>query len=321
MARVRLRVVLDEPDRVFVPGDHVRGRVEVEVDEDCSCRALTAAPGWQTFGEANAATGDRDPVNLAAGEWRAGDRRSFPFSLMVPDGPPTYEGRTFSVAWTVRAAASLSFAFDGKGEAPITVSTVPAGEGTLLTKQDSGCAEVGCAAVALAFLVGGGAPILLSRRFPGIGFAIAAAAGGILAAIMIPFALAYRRIGKVTVEVGPAPAARGEEVAVRAVITPRKNLGTRRVRAELIATERARKGSGKGAKWLTTELAKAATTLDGPLDLVAGREAVYAGMLALPGDAPPTLVAGDHTVVWKLKVSVENPVLPDPGWTFDLPVR
>ena len=321
MARVRLRVILAEPDRAYLPGDRVEGRVEVEADEDASCRTLTAAPLWRTFGEANEAEGGADPVPLGSGEWRAGDRLSFPFSLLLPAGPPAYEGRRFSVAWTVRAAASLSFAFDAKGEAPLTVGSPAAAGEALLTKEDSGCVEAGCALTGLALLAGGGLPILLAGRFPGIGFALAAAAGGILAAIMTPFALAYRRVGKVTLEAGPSPVGRGEEIAVRASIVPRRNLGTRRVKAELVATERAQKGSGKGRKILAAELSKTAVTLDGPVDLVAGKEATFAGMVPVPADGAPSFEAGPHKVDWKLKVSVENPFLPDPSWEFEVVVR
>lgn len=321
MSRVRLEVVLAEPARSFVPGEVILGRVEVAVDEDCTCRALTVGALWRTFGTANATEGIRIPVDLGSGEWKSGDRLAFPFSLAVPEGPPTYEGTHFSVAWTVRAAASLSFAFDGKGEAPITVVPPPSFDGTLLSKEDSGCVEAGCALAALAVFVVAGLPILVSSRFPGVPWAIASAAGGMLAVVMAPFALAYRRVGKVTVEVGPAPAVRGGEIAVRAVLVPRRNLGTRPLRAELVCTERARKGSGKQAKWLLAQKARESAALEGPADLPAGREAVFAGMLPVAADGPPTLVAGDHRVTWKLKVSVEFPILPNPSWEFEVPVR
>jgi len=320
MSRVRLEVLLDEPGRAYAPGEEVRGRVKVEVDEECTCRALTATVHWKTTGEANTALGDRVPVPLGEGPWRSGDRLTFPFALRIPAGPPTYEGRNFSVQWLVEARASLSLAFDGWGETPLTVAAPPPGAGTLLTKEDSGCAEAGCALSALALLAAGGLPLLLARDFPGAGWAIAAAAGGILSLVTAPFALAYRRIGKVVVEIGPSPVARGEEIAVRVSITPRQNLGTRRVRATLVAGERAQKGSGKGARWLTADLGKEAATLEGPLELLEGQQAIYAGTLAVAGSGPPTLVAGPHKVTWKIKVFVEFPILPNPAWEFDLPV-
>src|SRR5690349_9071148 len=103
MSRVRLDVLLDEPDRAYAPGEMVAGRVEVTVGEDCSCRELTVGARWRTFGEANHVEGERSPILLGEGEWRAGQVLSFPFSLPVPWGPPSYEGTRFSLAWTVQA--------------------------------------------------------------------------------------------------------------------------------------------------------------------------------------------------------------------------
>jgi hypothetical protein len=321
MARVRLDVMLDEPGRTYAPGEKVAGRVVVVADEDCTCKALTVRAGWRTAGEANAVDESGSPLHLADGEWKSGHRSAHPFSIQVPAGPPTAHLRHFSIHWSIRAEAGLSFAFDARGEAPIEVSTVPATGGSLVTKEDGGCVEGGCLLLSLAILAGGGIPILVSNRFPGVGYAIAAGVGGILALIMIPFAIAYRRIGKVEIEAGPSPLGRDEEIAVRATVTPRKNLGLRRVRAELTCVEKAEKGSGKSKKTLTMQHAKVAHTLEGPVDLVAGRTAVYAGMVPIPPNNPPTLVAGNHKVEWKVRVFVENPVLPDPSWELELDVR
>jgi hypothetical protein len=320
MPRVRLRVVIDEPDRAFAPGDPVRGRVEVEADEDAECTGLTASVGWRTAGEANVAEGPRTAILLGSGQWKGGDRASFPFALVVPPGPPTYEGRHFALLWTVRAEASLSFAFDAKGEAPVRVVPGPAPEGTLLSKEDSGCLEAGCATVSVGLLLGGGLPVVLSDRFPGIGYVVAGALGGLGAAVMIPQALAYRGVGKATVEIGPSPVARGEEIACRVTVVPRRDLEPRRISATLIATEKAPKGSGKSRKILTAELAKSATDLEGPKRLEKGRKAEFAGMVPVPASAPPSLDAGEHKVTWSLKVSVEFAVLPDPGWEFEVTV-
>src|SRR5690349_7929627 len=147
MARVRPVVFLDEPGRTFLPGETVRGVVRVEVDEDATCRALSVHVGWRTGGEANATENFGDGVLLGSGEWKGGDRPSFPFSVPIPPGPPTYAGRHFDVAWAVRAVAALSFAFDGKGETAVTVAPEPVAGSGLATKEDSGCFEVGCAVV------------------------------------------------------------------------------------------------------------------------------------------------------------------------------
>ncbi len=299
-------MVLDDAERTRVPGEAVPGRVEVEADEAATCDGLHARVAWKTAGDANEATGGGPPALLGTGEWKAGDRLSFPFSLTVPSGPPTYEGRHFSVIWAVRADADLSWAFDGKAEAPFPVEFRSGERPGLETMEEGGGTALGCAVVSVLALGICLAMLLLSRRSPGIGWWLGAGAGGILSFFTLLWAAGYRRLGRVTLEAGPSPVPRGGELACRIVLRPRKEFAAKAVIAVLTAREKSEKGSGKSRKTRDVELLKRTVELEGLPRVPAGGEGVFAGIVEIPPDAPPTVEAEPHGVAWKLEVTVKS---------------
>jgi len=316
--RARLRIVLDGNRRSFAVGETVSGRIEVEVDEACECDPLTARLGWVTAGDSNEASEDPVEEVVASGEWKGGDRHSFPFGLNVPKGPPGYEGRHFSVRWRVRAAASLSWAIDPETEEPIEVRGGPVPDGTLVAVEEAGCLEMGCATVLVLFGAAALVAFFAGARLPVPGW-LALATGVIALAISgwaVPQALTRHRLGKTSVEAGPSPCPRGSEMAVRLTMTPRRDLALSEVRANLVATETSVKGSGKTRSTRTVEVGRITGMLEGPRKVAAGREAVYAGVLEVPDAAPPTLEAGPHSVTWKLSVAMDIPRAADAGWDF-----
>ena len=323
MKRVRLRVVLDDPRRRYAPGDRVPGRVEAEVDEACTCSALTVGLGWFTTGECNEASATPASRVLGRGTWRAGDRLSFPFDLALPAGPPSHRGRHFNVVWRVRAEAALDWALDPEAVQRIEVAGPPATQGGLLSKGGSGCFEVGCALACLLVLAGVVFACFHGGRVRGgqvcwvTAFGVGALVGSLWA---VPRAFTYRWLGKVQVEAGPSPCPRGEELAVRIAIRPRRDLRPKEVRAALVAVEHSEKGSGKSKTTRAVEIAKCAARLDGPEALRKGQESVFAGVLGIPADAAPSLEAGPHSVKWKLHVEVVFPVAADGEWDLDVAV-
>jgi hypothetical protein len=318
VSRVRLRVDVDEPDRAFVQGETVTGSVVVEADEDCDCSSLDVFLRWTASGDVNEAEGDGERVSVAAGVWKAGDRRRFPWSLRVPTGPPTHEGRRFAVGWMVRTEASIDWAVNAKAGSPVTVLPGPARAPGLVEEEEAGGFETGCA-VATMLLILVGAILFLSSAAPEVG-AVAAVLGGLVLLWAIPRAIAYRRLGRIRVEAGPVPVVRGEELACRLVLVPRKDVAPAKVVAILRAVESSVKGAGKQRQVRREKVVERTVDLEGPERLSAGSEGTWAGVIPVPGDAPPSFEAGPHGVAWTLEVEVDLPWLPDPSWDLKIEV-
>ncbi len=323
MERVRLRLELDRPETPRAPGDVVTGALHVELDEDCECRRLTVAPGWETGGRGTG-SGEAGPAQvLPAGAWKGGDRLAFPLSLVIPAGPPGYEGTLFSVRWFVRAEATLRGAADPSAEVPLrVVLRPPQGEGALLQREETGCLETGCATV-LALVPAVGLPLMLAggaRGFVRFGAWAVGIASGLAALWAVPRAIASRRLGHAILEVGPSPVPRGAELACRVVLQPRRDLTVGPLRVRLVATETASIPSGDSRKTLTEEVVKSEAVLEGPTALARGRPAEFAGMIPVPAGAPPTFQAGTCSVKWGLTLVVPLSFLPDVEWQVEVGV-
>jgi len=145
--------------------------------------------------------------------------------------------------------------------------------------------------------------------------------GGIVALVVacfaIPAAITARRLGRVTLEAGPSPCPRGGEMAVRVTLHPRKDVAPTEVSATLAATERSVKGSGKQRNVREVTVHAHAVRLEGPPVAAAGKAAVYAGVIPVPENAPPSFEAGSHAVLWKLQVKIALPGLMDADWTLE----
>src|SRR5262245_47116991 len=69
-----LRVVLDEPQRTWRPGDVVTGHVAVRTYEQQKCEWLRVGVLWHTHGRGNPDRGEASGATLfEAGEWAAGE--------------------------------------------------------------------------------------------------------------------------------------------------------------------------------------------------------------------------------------------------------
>jgi hypothetical protein len=313
-------VVVEDPDRVRFEGEPVAGRVEVEVDEDVTCSGVFCVLRWRTTGDANTAAKDSPSVNVGGGTWKGGDRFSFPFSIPVPAGPPTYDGRRFGVHWIVHAEAKLDWAIDPSVAAPIRVGPLPVGEGSLVDKTESGGFEVGCAMTCTVILLSCLSVLFMSRGFPGVGWVIGAGVAGLGALVMIPNAFARWRLGETLVECGPSPVAAGEELAVRILVHPKADITPKKVSVVLVGVERSEKGSGKSRKTRSEELGKVEATLEGPSVLEAGHKAEWAGIVRVPGDAAPSFTAGPHSVTWIVKFAIDQDWLPEAEWSVAIRV-
>ncbi len=322
MPRARLLLTVEDVPGPRLPGDLVEGRVELLVDEPLDCEGIFVRLDWKTGAGANRASGKGAEVPVPGGgrAWKPREPAPLPFALPVPAGPPTYRGRKLEVEWTVVARAGIPWGFDPEEGAPVEVGPAPAGDGELVEMASSGAFEFGCALSCTIIFLACAAVVGFSGGYGGALFFIVGGLAGLVALFMIPISMGYRRAGKVRVEVGPVPASPGGEMAVRLTAVPRKDLAPRSVKAHLECVEHTVHGSGKSKSTKKETLAKVDVDLEGPERAPALQEAVWAGILRLPGDAPPSLAAGPHKVEWRVKAVIAIDWLPDPDWDIAVTV-
>lgn len=121
MARLDLTIHLDDPSATYHPGDPVGGSLRCVAHKDSTVKDLSVELLWRTHGKGNRDEGGRTGLSVFAGELRAGDERSWRFTLTAPDGPPSYAGRIVNLGWLVRAQADVPWAFDPKCEVDVVV--------------------------------------------------------------------------------------------------------------------------------------------------------------------------------------------------------
>jgi hypothetical protein len=113
--QVRLSLTSGELDgdvRRFAPGDTITGSGEVIYESNLRCNHLYVCLRWHTEGR-----GERDEatpvrVDIYQGDLQAGLPINFNFSLQAPDGPWTFTGHYFSVAWTIQVHLDMAMAPD-----------------------------------------------------------------------------------------------------------------------------------------------------------------------------------------------------------------
>lgn len=126
MSDSRVNLVVNEQDRVFRPGDELRGHFSVEgvaVDE---LQAVEVSVLWHTEGKGDEdmsvhsferieATSD-EPLDL---------RHPRPFHTVLPNSPMSYEGSILKIRWCVRIRVFLERAKELCAEASFRLGSVP----------------------------------------------------------------------------------------------------------------------------------------------------------------------------------------------------
>ncbi len=114
MAKCKLYLTLDSPERSYRPGDPIKGELEVVVKAECRCNSLTVNPVLSAFGVSPSTTGNRrlaeerfyDGRQLFAGTWKPGEY-AYPLTLTAPEGPAPYTGKHVSLSWEIKAQAEF----------------------------------------------------------------------------------------------------------------------------------------------------------------------------------------------------------------------
>jgi len=126
MMQPRLSLTLEEPDRVYRPGEELVGYFSVEGVVSAAVRAVELSVLWHTEGK-----GDEDmsvhhfervePENGEVVDFRASRR----FSTMLPNSPLSYSGQILRICWCVRTRVFLGRGREISLDVPFQLGEVP----------------------------------------------------------------------------------------------------------------------------------------------------------------------------------------------------
>lgn len=338
MSKCDLIIDLDSAKRVFLPGEVIRGVVEVVVNSEVRCDGLTLTSLWQTHGRGNRRSGGEQAQELFRGTWLAGETHHYPFEVVAPEGPVTYHGHYLNVDHYLRATADIPWALDPKAEEEFVLELPPGATGYRQPGEPDAVGEVSATAAKVGQAIGavfGGCFMIpgLIALVVGVGVVAKGELGGILPIVMgtiftavgglvvflaLRNTLAERKLGEVLVAVKPERAAPGEEVSVQLQFSPRSRVQLNRVTARLVGKEVVVSGSGTNRTTHTHELARVERELSGECMIHAGEGVDLDATFTVPPDAPLSFHASDNDLRWTVEVHVDIPGWPD--WTKDVPL-
>ena len=341
MSRCDLQIELDRGEESFRSGDTISGTVRVRAASDVTCSVLTLTMQWRTHGYGNRARGGKQVERLFSGEWEAGQSSAFPFSLTLPDEPPSLSGKLINVGWYLEARADVPWAIDPKTEIEVVVTPgdLPPMPETTGPRQSSGSggAQVFATLIgaffmcsSLMFCVFGGGfgligllPMLSGNvGVEGLLFALMPmmficlpipfiAIGGWLVYRGVRNRLAQQRLGTVTLSVEEATLRTGDTVSFALTFAPRAEVLFHHITATLIGQEVATSGHGTNRTTRRHAFCTEKQALWENRRVMKGESISLDGTLTIPADAPSSFKANDNMVGWALKMELDVEGWPD----------
>lgn len=336
MSNCELAILLESENQTYRSGDVLRGTVEVRVDALCLCNKLTIALQWRTHGFGNRTEGQPETQVLFTGEWTVGAQHLYAFEVRIPPGPATYHGKLLNVDWYVTARADIPWALDPKAEIEVLVVPVKTGDYSFGPEYRIHPEEwhsrnwkriplgiIGCVLVAIGLLE-------LTIAIPGMGDWITASEesgdmfGGLIlfligGGIFMAARLVEKRIGVSSVRIHPSVIRPGERTTVSVRLTPPAAASLTGISATLFGRERVTRGSGTNRTTHTHEIHTSPYVLiPGNRDIQPNEPVECQAELTLPPDSPPTFVAIDNKLEWRISVHIGISRWPD--WKKDFPI-
>lgn len=336
---VRLGVKWDPSAYRWEGGATIRGDVIVWVDRECECNALQVALFWRTRSRGNISEGRVEGPVVFRGVWAPGDEGGYPFEILLPNGPFSYEGQDLKIEWYARLVARMHNEADGFSDVKFRLEPGPrsapqsyrgvfddhagvAGKRALVQNPPTLAHMI----VGVLFSCLGGAALwggLVLER--GTTSVVTLVVGAIL--LLLGLARLYlgvarrllrRRLGEVEVTWPEQSVHPGEALPIAVEIDETK--GLREVTATLIRREVVERREPRGVKRVTKDVFRQALKLQPAIAERAGRHATQ-GTLTLPKDAAPSFYARGNELSWVLQVRVGLAGWPQWKQDFYLDVR
>ncbi|MEZ6091863.1 MAG: hypothetical protein R3C05_28430 [Pirellulaceae bacterium] len=306
MAKCDLTIELDQPDRLYQPGDRVCGTVIVQANDDINCKGLRVSSGWATHGRGNIDSGEVSGEIVFQGKWQTGNEYRYAFDLPAGDWPPTYHGVYLSIDRYIKAVADLPWAFDASVSRPFRLSclAVPSGGANKVVPQSGMIGKM----IGVIFVVVFGLVMLLNPFLWLIGFVVA------IGASVWWFATRYlprKRLGSVQYKLQRQQWMPGEKLRATLTVHPRKDIAINGIIWTVTGQETCVSGSGSNRRTHRHEFFS-----DGQVDhnltrLLGNRETVIDLSLRLPRTEAFTMDLGDNNIQWTTQVRIDIPRWPD----------
>ncbi len=338
-----LKVLFDRDDKGYHPGEQVKGHVEVEVTETCSCPGLELTVGWRTHGRGNVDRGSEQSEILFEGEWAANEVHRHPFAFELPNGPFTYRGHFLNVDWNARATVTVPGIGNLQAREDFLLTASPEGtsapyhshdprgpEGSLQARQDSSePADIVFAVLFIAALVLGCWIFVWITDDPEA-FSISEALTvfmGIVVALALALSLGIRnrlanaRLRSIAVAVDNPGVHAGEHLGFSIEIPPKSKAHINGISANLIGQEVVTSGAGSRRTTRTHTVHNDGYTFPETVDrsLKRGESLDIRDSIVVPTDAPPSFHADDNHLEWKLRIHVDIHRWPD--WQREYPLE
>lgn len=344
MSSCDLSLELDRNPPVYRPGDQVRGKLHVFVNDSCQCDALTVTLQWRTHGKGNKDKGPEDILPLGVFRWLPGESSVHDFAFTLPSGPVTYHGQIVNVDWYLLARADVPWAIDPKIEQDIVLLPAPPETNASTTyrggpqltarthdlgpgskaKPQALWMKAGAVALFHAFflvffgshLMEDGQPNWVLMAF----YTVALVMTGKMLWPDVRNLTAKRKLGDIRITADPPDVMRGQSLTIRAGLEPLSRARLAGVTASLIGEEVAVSGSGTSRTTHRHPLATVKQEMSGALQLFPGQPVELTCTLKVPDDAPPTFRSSDNDVRWRVAVHFDIEGWPDLEEVVDVTV-
>ncbi len=309
MAKCDLLIELDEPDRVFLAGEMVKGCVRVSVDSGVNCSGLVVSSGWKTHGRGNVTSGEGEQTTVFSGEWAAGQPQEYKFSLPAGDWPPTYHGHLLSIDHYIDARAKIPWAFDPKASSPFMVRATEASTDPDHSKSSG--AQLGIVIGAIAVAVIGLMMWTMVMALGWMVFPVMLIPAAVIAFVFFRMFLPSYLLGNPEALIQEDTMAAGDEVVGEFVTTTKKNVSINSITAVLTCMEKCVSGSGSNKTTHTHAVFEKSLELQSKTVLKVGKEHRLPFVFRVPDDAPCSVKLHQNSLIWSVELRVDIPRWPD----------
>lgn len=318
MSKCDISIQLDDPQATYLIGDVVTGTVNIIVNTDVNCRALTIAGLWKTHGRGNTDSERYGEQTAFEGLMYAGELMTITFSIALESVPVTYHGEYLNIDHYIDVRIDIPWKFDSKGK---TEFLVLPGANQEIEEPTQPKTNAGCG-LFLAFIVGFtgincvfmgimlGQP---SQGSPALLWAgcVLVALAGLVAFLSLRNSLAERKLGEVKVELGTKIITPNSIVPCEIAFTPLKPIEVTEATAILTGTEVVVSGSGTN-KSTYRKILLTQTTVMSDAKLYPPHQPVnILGELSIPDSVAYSFKSNDNSITWVLNILVAIKNYPD----------